>query len=144
MNPLAADELLYRRLPANPNYRNPATGFPLELAFQPTPADTDGLSLSRERVGPAGAAATGRADREFFVATLRVADLTALGLTVVPDRDDHVVITDLTHDRRQSRDPATKEQLAAIYGRLVQAVIDVAGPFPGHAPPPPTSPPSPA
>ncbi len=149
--PLVATELLYRRVPVNPQFYDPSGQVILEEAFKPSPSDIDGLSLSRECVGPAGAAATGLAGRDFYVATLRAADLVAgLGLDVVADRDDHAVIRDLTYPRRRSKDPAVRDRLSAIYIQLVAAVIDVSGPFPGKARPPsppgagPTAPPSPA
>ena len=118
-----------------------------ELAFKPTINDPDRLSLSRERVGPVGAAATGPVGRSLFVATVRFAALIWMGLTVVADREDHAVVADLTHAARQSKEPATRERLAKLYGRLrlVRAVGAASGPFPGQTvwpigPPPPPSP----
>ena len=140
--PLADDEILFRRIPAKPEFYDPVGGI-RELAVKPTQNDTDGLSLSRECVGPAGTAATGPAGREFFVASFRVSELIGrIGLTVVADRDDHAVITDLTHDLRRSKDPAVGDRLTEMYKQLVRAVVEVTGPFPGKAPP--TAPPSPA
>ena len=116
-----------------------------ELAFKPTINDSDGLSHSRERVGPVGAAAIGPVGRSFFVATVRFAALIWMGLTVVADREDHAVVADLTHGARQSKEPATRQRLAKLYGRLVRAVVAASGPFPGQTvrptgPPPPPSP----
>ena len=81
--------------------------------------------------------------REFYVASFRVSDLVAAGLTVIADRDDHAVIVDLTHARRQSKDAAVRDRLAAVDAPLLRNVLDVSGPFPGRVQPP-TSPPSPA
>ena len=133
VRPLRADEILYRCVPVRPEFIDVASGRLRELAFKPTPQDIDGLSLSREIVGPHGTAATGPAGRTFDVASLRAGDLTdKLGLTVVPDRDDHAVIVDLTHAMRQLKDEATVDRLAATYWQLVEAVREVSGPYPGR------------
>ena len=144
VQPLGDGELLFRRVPARPEFYDAATGGVREAAFRPTTNDSDGLSLSRERVGPAGAAATGAIGRQFYVARFRAADLMAAGLTIIPDRDDHAVIVDLTHAKRQSKDAVIRDRLAEVYALLMRHVLDVSGPFPGRTPPPPTSPPSPA
>ena len=143
-NPLSDDEVVYRRLPANPQFYDASHGIVKEAAFRPTPADTDGLSLSREVVGPAGAAATGQSGKAFFVAALRVGSIRAAGLDVVADRDDHALLPDLTNARRQSADRAVRDQLLRASADLVAIVSEVTGPYPGRAVPPPTSPPSPA
>lgn len=134
IRPLADDELLYRRLPANPQFYDPIRDLLRDVAFRPTPADTDGLSLSREVVGTVGAAATGRVGRDFFVATLCVSDIRAAGLDVVADRDDHALITDLTNERRQSTDRAVRDRLLKASSDLVAVVSRIDGPFPGRAP----------
>ena len=136
IQPLSEQELLYRRLPMNPSYFDASARVVHELAFQPEWHDVDGLSVSRECLGPEGAAASGAMGRSFYVATLRVSDLVGkLGLTLVADRDDHAVITELTYERRRSKEDGVRDRLAHIYGQLVRSVLEVSGPFPGKTPP---------
>ena len=133
VRPLTPGELLYRRIPVKPAYYDAVTNRVQELAFTPIEGDVDGLSLSRQVVGPAGAAALGRVGGSFYVAALLASDLTdKLGLNVVADRDDHALITELTYARRKSKDPFARQQLVSIYGRLVKSVLAVTGPYPGQ------------
>jgi hypothetical protein len=133
--PLTDDELLYRRLPAHPQYYDSQRRLVKEVAFRPTAADSNGLSVSRQCVGPEGAAAEGRLGKQFYVAAVRAGDVTGLGLTIVADRPDHALITDLTHERRQSADRAIRDPLLKASADLTKIVREVVGPFPGSASP---------
>jgi hypothetical protein len=144
VSPLRDDELVFRRLPAHPQYFDPAKRVAKALAFRPTKSDTDGLSLARQCVGPEGAAALGSQGKQFYVAVLRVSDIVRkLGLDLKADRDDHAVVSELTHAARESKDQRVYGRVAEVSAKLTSIVTDVLGPFPGQAPPPPTAPPSP-
>ena len=142
--PLLDAELVYRRLPANPQYVDAPRRQVKDLAFRPTPADVDGLSLARQRVGAEGAAALGREGKQFYVAVLRVADIVRrLDLTLVADRDDHAIIVELTYAARESTVQSVRNQVISASANLAAAVVDAVGPFPGQAVPPTAPPPSP-
>ena len=71
--PLRHDELVYRRL--SREYFDASQRVVKVLAFRPTKADSDGLSLSRQVAGAEGAAASGREGKAFYFAVLRVSDI---------------------------------------------------------------------
>ncbi len=129
------DELLYRRVPAHPQFVDPGMGTLLADAVSPDANDADGLSLSREVVGVSGTAATGSAGKAFFVATFRAGDLRRLGLTVVADRADHVYLPELTYAVRRSTDVAVRRAFVDIRNKLLLDVRELSGAHPGGATP---------
>jgi hypothetical protein len=81
--PLDDDETVYRRI--LPEWaRDPADGRPMLVAFRPTDDDHDGLSFVRAKYASAREAARGRRQR-YCVACLRVRDIRAIGLNIVPE-----------------------------------------------------------
>src|SRR5207253_2368721 len=88
---VADDEFVYRRIPRS-FYRVDLSPPVQPLAFRPNPNDTTGLSVFRAALlRPEDTLANVDAARrnDFYVARLAVADLRALGLTVVPEPDPH-------------------------------------------------------
>ena len=123
------DELLYRRVPAKPNWYRPDQSPPLTpLAFKPTKDDVTGLSLVREKYVTAKDAAKGRPGKSYCVAVLRTGDLRECGIEVAPDPllDDpgHAEIRSLTcHNHRTDRGEKMKTLLAT------RLCLEVLGPF---------------
>lgn len=135
INPIGENEVLYRRISVA-HYVNDEV---LLEAFLPTPSDDDGLSLAREVLGPSGAAATGRNDRQFYVAEIRRSDLPE-GVTIIPDSDTHAFIPQLTHQTRRSQEKQISDQVKQRAEILRLRCANVTGPYPGRAPPPPPKP----
>ena len=131
IQPVAADEILYRRIPKA--WYNPADGLSNE-SFLPSAQDIDGLSLSREKVGAIGTSATGWEGKEYYVASIRAADL-PVGLTPQPDTDEHLVLPQMTFEARKH--PSTKGQIRAWAEQMRSHCAGrVKGPFPGRTPQP--------
>lgn len=72
------------------------------LGFRPTDKDTDGISVFRALfVSPDRVASSGKNPKGYYVARLRVSDIIALGLTVIPNPKDeqlpgHALIPELS------------------------------------------------
>ena len=122
---LPPETILYRRIPAVCGWVRSDGKVDL-AAFLPNKADVDGLPLSRTP-SEKDAAETGRAGKQFFAVSLRVAEIQAFGLSIRCDRPDHAIIqgwTFQTRNDRRVREGA--EHQTAICGRAV-------GPFEGKA-----------
>jgi hypothetical protein len=128
VNPLRANEALYRRIPDV--WRD------LRLdAFLPHKSeDVDGLSLSREAVGPQGAAATGALGKIYHVTQALVSDIEQIrGLTVFADSDTHALIPEMNSGLRQSTAPVDKEKRKE-WARALQLLFrsrQILGPYVG-------------
>jgi hypothetical protein len=128
--PIADDELLFRRIPVSQNWYDPAVDSkPSPEAFRPTQVDTTGLSLSRDkykRIEEVGRAVQGR---RFYVAVLRAADLRAEGIPVephpIPDDPGHCEIPGLTYGNRKVDQSLEWKTLLAR-----KLCLRVEGPFP--------------
>lgn len=81
------DEFIVRRM--HKNHYDAAQPAPVTtVALRPTPQDTTGLSVSRQKYTTAEAlAASGRRPGESYTVRLGVAELQRLGLSVMPDPD---------------------------------------------------------
>jgi hypothetical protein len=98
---VADEEFVLRRIHKNQVDAGPppVIGF---TGFRPTPEDTAGLSIYREKlVSPALVAASGRKPGEYFVVRLPVRSLRQLGLTVIAEEQaeglaGHVLIPELS------------------------------------------------
>lgn len=121
-NPIAPDEFVLRRV--HKNHVDPGPPVVISyVGFRPTPDDTEGLSVYRERlVTAAEVAASGRKAGEYSVARLSVRDLHALGLSVVADEQTpgpagHALIPELSFpvcQRDKLRLRETQVRLAAL------------------------------
>ena len=106
--PVADDELLYRRIPVSQRWYDPAADpKPMLQAFRPRPDDVTGLSVVRgEFYSTPEEAAQGPSKSGYFVAVLRVGDLRAHGIEVVARPVEgilgHAEITNLTAANRDS------------------------------------------
>jgi hypothetical protein len=103
--PIADDELLYRRVPES--YYDATTGRPLHLAFGPHKMnDTTGLSLARAKYKTAAEAANSpQPGKRFYIAVLRAADVRLAGMAIdprpTPDDPAHCEFPDLRTDNRK-------------------------------------------
>jgi hypothetical protein len=87
LDPVADDELLYRRVSASAMSQqyDPATDRLSDQAFAPHKImHVTGLSVSRAKFKSLEEAALGRPGKSYFVATLRAGDLRKRGIEVVP------------------------------------------------------------
>ena len=108
-DPISPDEYVLRRISKDKNRYDPSLPQPIQrLSFEASPLDKNGVSpdingisvfreifVSAEAVAKAGGGARG-----YCVVRLRASDVTALGLTIIPDpRDDqlpgHALIPEL-------------------------------------------------
>jgi len=125
--PIADDELLYRRIPASTNWYSEAVLSP--MAFRPHgERDVDGISLWRAKHTSIDQAARGRPGKEYYVAVLRAGDLAAHGIevTATPKRGEpgHASLPALNSENR--RDPAALDLQGLLAGQLT---VRVEGPF---------------
>lgn len=119
---LGAEEFVFRRIHKNHTSPDAALSI-LPVAFRPSKADADGLSVFREElVTPPILAAAGRKPGEYWVVRLSVASLHTLGLSVIADeRPDgppgHALIPELSvasYDRDKERWRAVLVELARL------------------------------
>ena len=127
--PIADDELLYRRIPVSQGYYDPANDpRPSPLAFKPTRNDTTGLSAHRAKYATIEQAARGRPGKSYYVAVLRAGDMRAVGIDVLPrsleDDPGHAEIPGLTFENRKSMPYYEWQTLLAE-----QICLRVEGPF---------------
>lgn len=127
--PIADDELLYRRIPASLNLYDPSAElFLLPDAFRPNASDTTGLSLYRSKYKSIEDVARGREGKTYYVAVLRAGDLRAAGIAIVPrpleGDPGHVELPGLTYENRKSDRPIEWKSLLAL-----KLCIKVEGPF---------------
>lgn len=128
--PISDDELLYRRIPVNPEYFNPAVrDKPARDSYAPRKNDLTGLSLSRAKYKSPAEAARSPQDKRYYVAVLRAGDIRRHGIRVVPapwpNDPGHAELPDLVYENR--RQDETKEHMRLLAEKLT---IRVEGPFP--------------
>jgi hypothetical protein len=130
---VADEEFVLRRIHKNQVDPGPppVIGF---AGFRPTPEDTAGLSIFREKlVSPALVAASGRKPGEYYVVRLPVSYLRQLGLTVLADEQaagpaGHALIPGLSLEacRRE------KVRLREVQVRLAELASHNIVHFPGE------------
>lgn len=129
--PIADDELLYRRISMASGWYEPARIPPLNPeAFRPNKkTDESGLSLWRAKYVTAQEAARGPSGKPYYVAVLSAADLRAKGIEIVPrplpGQPGHAEIPALTSANRS--DQQAKNMSALIAEKLC---LRFEGPFP--------------
>ncbi|MCE9529528.1 MAG: hypothetical protein K8T89_00075 [Planctomycetes bacterium] len=126
--PIADDELLYRRVPVSTGWYNPETAELKSEAFAPHKInDATGLSVSRAKYKSAVEAARGQPGKMYFVAVVRTGDLRVLGIAVeprpLPGDPGHAELPDLNSDRRKSDITLERQRI------LVKKTLRVEGPF---------------
>jgi hypothetical protein len=123
--PIADDELLYRRIPVSMPWYD-GHGVSPE-AFDPRKDETTGISVYRAKYTSLQEAARGRSKQGYYVAVMLAGDLARHGIQVVPrpeqDNPGHAELPDLTCYKRLTRE-AEERKL-----RLSQLCFRVEGPF---------------
>lgn len=128
--PIADDEILYRRIPVDPEYYNrEIDANPTPLAFRPTKGDTTGLSVYRAKYKSIEEAAENTRGKRYYVAVMRAADLRDHGIKIlakpIPNDPGHAEIPSLTYENR--RTPAAREQQLLLAEKLCYRIE---GPYP--------------
>ncbi|NQT41348.1 MAG: hypothetical protein HQ581_27920 [Planctomycetes bacterium] len=127
--PIADEELLYRRIPAA--WYDPDVDPSVALdAFRPRKDDVTGLSICRAKYKSAEeAAASERPGKIYFIAVLRAGDLRRCGMEVVPrpleGDPGHAEISSLNYRRRRDKNVIEWKKLLAH-----DLALRVEGPFP--------------
>ena len=132
--PIADDELLFRRIPDSQGWYDPAQQRPLSPeAFRPNKErDVAGISLWRSAYRSASEVTAGQPGKVYYVAVLRMGDLRARGIQVLPDvgpndprrGPGHAVIPAMSSANRRS---AEVTQLKTVLAE--ELTIRVEGPF---------------
>jgi hypothetical protein len=129
-SPVSDEEFILRRI--HKNHVDP--GPPIAIspaAFRPTPEDTAGLSVYREKhVSPADIDASGRKPGEYYVGRLSVRQLRNSGLSVIEDEQPqgpagHALIPELSLSAYQQDKLNGRERqmrLAELAGRDIVLV----------------------
>ena len=128
--PIADDELLYRRIPDSLNLYDPnSEPHLLPDAFRPNANDTTGLSVYRAKYKSVEEAARGREGKRYYVAVSRAGDLRAAGIDVVPRPREgdpgHAEVPGLNYQNRKSDQAIERKLLLAQ-----KLCLRVEGPFP--------------
>jgi hypothetical protein len=126
VDPIADDELLYRRIPSA--WQDTVSGRPSTQAFAPHKSrDLTGLSLARAKYKTIQEAELGQPGKIYFVAVLLAGDVRQAGIAVeprpLPDDPGHCEFPDLRADT--CKDSITLER----QGLLVDLCLRVEGPF---------------
>lgn len=132
IEPIADEEVLYRRVPVSTGWYDSESGSLKPQAFEPHKRnDITGLSISRKKYKSIEEAARGRPGKSYYVAVLRAADLRKNEITIVPRPDvpggydpGHAEIPNLNAGNRKE---ARTIELQRI---LVELCLQVEGPFP--------------
>lgn len=129
--PIAPDEVLYRRIPADKRLGlyDPELGArPSPEAFRPRQYDTTGLSLYRGKYKTPRQIAFNEQGKRFYIAELHAAALQAHGIKVVPapipGDPGHAEILDLTYQNRRTD---RGEELQVLLAR--ELCVRIHGPF---------------
>jgi len=128
--PVADDELLYRRVPVSTGWFNPQLAPPLSpKAFHPNRNDTTGISLSRAKHKTVEEAARGKEGKSYYIVVLCAGDLRRHGIEVIPaptvDDPGHTELPGLKYADRQPDEVLEWEKLLAH-----QLCLKIEGPFP--------------
>src|SRR5438105_3323919 len=109
--PIADDELLYRRIPVSKDWYTP-DGLSPE-AFHPREDETAGISVYRAKYKSIEEAAKGKGKRGYYVAVLRAGDLRQHGIDILPrptpDDPGHAELPDLTSQHRHTPEADEKK-----------------------------------
>jgi len=104
--PIADDEILYRRIPVSTNwYNSDIDRYPSPKAFRALPRDETGISVYRRKYKTSREVARNERGASYYVAVLRAGDLRELGIDVEPDPQagnrGHARLPGLRYDNRR-------------------------------------------
>ncbi len=124
--PVADDEILYRRVPVSRNWYSPASGLSPQ-AFDPRDDEHTGISIDRAKYKSLTEVAAGKSKQGYFVAVFRAGDLRARGIQVLPSPESndpgHAELPQLTCHNRDQVESLERQSL------LTALPISVEGPF---------------
>lgn len=125
--PIADDEVLYRRVPASTGWYSPDSGLKPE-AFAPHKTnDATGLSISRKKHKTVEEAARGQPGKSYYVVILRAGDLRKQGIAVeprpLPGDPGHAELPELNSSNRKTSETLERQRI------LVSLRLGVEGPF---------------
>jgi hypothetical protein len=125
--PVADDELLYRRISVSSGWYLPDSGLSAQAFAPHKTEDATGLSVHRSKYKTLEQAATGRPGKSYYVAVLRAGDLRQRGIEVMPrplpDDPGHAELPALNSDSRKS------DRTRELQRVLVELSRSVEGPF---------------
>lgn len=128
--PIADDEIIYRRVPESTGWYDPASQTLSLPAFAPRKDDISGISVSRAKYKTIEQAAQGRPGKSYYVAVLKAADIRQAGMAIEPRPEvpggidpSHAEITDLNAANRKEDTTLERQQ------RLVELCLEVKGPY---------------
>lgn len=124
-DPVADDELLYRRVPVSKGWY--ASGGLSPEAFLPRRDEDTGISVFRAKYKTLDDAAHGRSKQGYYVAVFRAGDLRRAGIEVAAaplvDEPGHAELTDLTCHNRHLPESIERQRI------LATSYLEVKGPF---------------
>ena len=136
--PIAHDEILYRRLPANIDYYDSDSDLPVQwIAFKPNQRDSSGISVWRAKyLTPEDVARMNtRPGKSYYLVAVTAAELRRLGATVVPTPSEgdvgHASVSSLSWERY--RGPQKHEVMELAKRIADDGKYEVIGPFPSEA-----------
>ena len=132
VEPIADDELLYRRVPASTGWFDPVTRTLKPEAFGPHKTqDATGLSVTRDKFKSIREAAQGRPGKSYYVAVLRAGDLRQANIAIVPQPNtpdgcdvSHAELPELNSGNYKATQTLERQRLLAE-----QLCLRVEGPF---------------
>ena len=125
--PIADEELLYRRVPESTGWFSPATGLSPQAFAPHKTSDATGLSVVRAKFKSVEEAAKGRPGKSYYVAVLRAGDLRRHGIEIVPrplpGDEGHAELPDLNAGRRKAVETLERQRI------IPELCLKVEGPF---------------
>jgi hypothetical protein len=128
VEPVADDEVLYRRVPVSMQWYVPdATPQLSPEAFAPRQDESEGISLYRAKYKTLAEVAAGKSKKGYYVAKMLASEIRARGITIRsddPNDPGHVAVPELNalnHDTNEAQE--IKLGLAECAGNMVE------GPF---------------
>lgn len=142
--PVEPSEIIYRRVFAGEGgHYFPGQTPPIaSAAFNPSPEDLDGISVTRAAYGldPASIGAMGFRGKRYIVIGIRASDLNSNGMSIRPDPDaeggnvGHAIIPEINY--RDLQDKTKKREVKRLKECAKNLnLVSIDGPFDGRQPP---------
>ena len=126
--PVADDELLYRRVPASTGWYDPTSGMLKSEAFAPHKVnDATGLSVSRGKYKLLEEAALGRPGKTYYIAVINAGELRQAGIDVVPQPHlpsgydpSHAELPGLNSSNRKATETLERQRVLVSLCRTIE------------------------